>query len=490
VASGPITEVQKLLLEDNRLVIDIYNALHGITGPYYVDETVPVYGVRSSQFMDVPSVTRLVFDLNGAAEYSVALSADRTQLTVSFSENEMTNVSFNSNGLTDSITINGTGIPLVQVYPAYNPDRYVISVNNASTDIIRTDSVNGAYVSQMNVFQSIGSGVQIDAFVRGSWPSYDIVENGNSVTVNFFANTLTGLEYNYMTREIRLAKTAQFDINSVRHEDDYTHGRYTLTFPVDAQAAWGRGELNINDNYIDSLRLETNAGRTQLIISESRVLVFTVQDAGDAYIVKAHLPRDIYDNIVVIDPGHGGSHPGSTSQSIEEKEIDLAISQKLMTLFESDTNIKAYATRVDDSLTIEPEARPPWANALGDMFVSIHCNAVERNSVANGTEVYWYPHDNDSYLGFSSERFAGIINERLKAMLPQISNRGLRTDMLTVLHYTTIPAVLCELGFLTNANDAALLSDDSFQWQIAWALYYGIQDAFNVYRPYRGTILW
>jgi N-acetylmuramoyl-L-alanine amidase len=75
-------------------------------------------------------------------------------------------------------------------------------------------------------------------------------------------------------------------------------------------------------------------------------------------------------------------------------------------------------------------------------------------------------------------------------MLPQINNRGLRTDMLTVLHYTTIPAVLCELGFLTNAGDAALLTDDSFQWQIAWALYYGIQDAFNVYKPYRGSLMW
>jgi N-acetylmuramoyl-L-alanine amidase len=143
---------------------------------------------------------------------------------------------------------------------------------------------------------------------------------------------------------------------------------------------------------------------------------------------------------------------------------------------------------VDDSITMTAEERPPWGNALGDIYVSIHCNATERNSEPNGTEVYWYPHENDAMLGFTSQQFAEIMDNRFENML-NIANRGTKEDMLIELHYTTIPAILCEMGFLTNPGDAAKLSDDAFQWQIAWALYYGIQDAFNVYRPARG-LLW
>jgi len=71
-ASSPITDVDHFLLYDNRLVVDIYNAVSSLSGPFVAGG--PVSEVRSSQFSRDPYITRVVFDLVGAVEFSVSLS--------------------------------------------------------------------------------------------------------------------------------------------------------------------------------------------------------------------------------------------------------------------------------------------------------------------------------------------------------------------------------------------------------------------------------
>ncbi len=190
VSSGPISEVQKTLLPDNRLIIDIYNALNRLEGPFDLHGSVPISGLRASQFMDYPSVTRIVFDVTGAAEYSVMLSDDRTRLTVSFEQNGMNESRITSNGVSDSLTITGSRVPLVQVYPGDLPNQFIINVDKP---VFSADGVgsyfNGAFINQAEYSETPNGGGRILLYLN-EIPSFNVTEGINSVTVNFYKNTI------------------------------------------------------------------------------------------------------------------------------------------------------------------------------------------------------------------------------------------------------------------------------------------------------------
>jgi N-acetylmuramoyl-L-alanine amidase len=166
-----------------------------------------------------------------------------------------------------------------------------------------------------------------------------------------------------------------------------------------------------------------------------------------------------------------------------EKEINLNISKKVTELFESHPYIKVYATRTED-VTLAREARAVFANGIGDMFISIHANAMTGNALPNGIETWYWPHSNDAQIGLSCINLAEIINRNL-VQATGAFNRGLKTDDLVVLRETRIPAVLVEVGFMTNPAELAKLITEAYQWQIAQGIYRGIVEAFNRYTPIR-----
>ena len=103
------------------------------------------------------------------------------------------------------------------------------------------------------------------------------------------------------------------------------------------------------------------------------------------------------------------------------------------------------------------------ANEWGaDLFISIHCNAF--NEIANGVETLTYPSDTEGY------KLAECIQNQILDTFEELTDRGLkaRTD-LAVLNGTDMPAVLVEMAFIDNPDDAILLRDrqDDFARAIA-----------------------
>jgi N-acetylmuramoyl-L-alanine amidase len=122
---------------------------------------------------------------------------------------------------------------------------------------------------------------------------------------------------------------------------------------------------------------------------------------------------------------------------------------------------------------------------VGDIFVSIHVNAVRGgNTAIHGTETFFWAGEHDEILGFSGEELAEIMQRNMVAAMGSY-DRGIKSDHMVVLREATIPAVLCEVGFMTNPAEAARLATEEYQWQIAWGLYNGIREAFSVYTPRR-----
>jgi N-acetylmuramoyl-L-alanine amidase len=170
--------------------------------------------------------------------------------------------------------------------------------------------------------------------------------------------------------------------------------------------------------------------------------------------------------LVVIDAGHGGKDPGAISVlGYYEKTVDLAVARKVASLLRQ-RGVRVEMTRTGDSYP-ELEDRANIANRLNaDLFVSIHADSSPKSStrgftiyVANGASE-------------ASHRAADALEDSMAET--GLTDRGTQTANYRVLVETTGPAVLIELGYLTNRHEAALLRDDAFQDRLAEAIANGI----------------
>jgi N-acetylmuramoyl-L-alanine amidase len=201
---------------------------------------------------------------------------------------------------------------------------------------------------------------------------------------------------------------------------------------------------------------------------------------------------------VVIDPGHGGSDAGIVSPTgVPEKEIALAIAQRVKRILEEDAKMEVHLTREDDRF-LTADARTELANGWSpDIFVSIHCNGWFEPGM-KGFSVGVHPGGGVAEEGLlrwgtrpqraveDSELLAEVILEGLERDLGG-PNRGLKHESYAALEGATMPAVHVECGFLTNRDEGASLSNPDRQEGIASALALAIQEYRAALRDGRGS---
>lgn len=169
---------------------------------------------------------------------------------------------------------------------------------------------------------------------------------------------------------------------------------------------------------------------------------------------------------VVIDAGHGGKDPGAEGASErEEKEFTLEISKKVEKLLQNEPQITPIMTRTEDRY-LSLNDRAEFANALGaDLFISLHGNTYE--TPISGTETYYW-HD-------YSAAFAEVMHEHV-IQGTRLPDRNVRKEPFRVLKETTMPAVLLELGYLSNPADEKIMLTEEFQDRVAQYIVFGLKD--------------
>ncbi len=279
-----------------------------------------------------------------------------------------------------------------------------------------------------------------------------------------------------------IKKGSNFNID-ITEIDNYQNHEYIINTSCDLSKALSQGKYTINNALIDYVEI-THSSTTTIKIKEKKVLAYNIIENTEYICINPIAPNQKYSKIVVIDPGHGGKDPGaeSSGNDLTEKDLTLSIAKKTVDLIEKDKKIKAYATRLDDIYYTRPE-RVNFANELGDLFISIHMNSFSGEK-ANGTEVWYYPHNNDSSIGISCEDIAAILQKNLTANLKS-TDRGIKSTDYDVLCLTKIPAALCEIGFITNPAEAAKLKTDEYKNLAADAIYKSIIEIFEKYTPQR-----
>ncbi len=182
---------------------------------------------------------------------------------------------------------------------------------------------------------------------------------------------------------------------------------------------------------------------------------------------------------IVIDSGHGFFDAGKTGiNGAQEKDINLAIAKKLKNnLLQQGYEVRM--TREDDDVLYDgsrPDTkqedmkkRVALMNDQGClMAVSIHQNSFTEEKY-KGAQVFYYTGSEES------RRLAASIQQSFVELLDDTNTRQEKANSdYYLLKKTTVPAVICECGFLSNGEEAALLVTDEYQEKAAWAITVGI----------------
>lgn len=233
------------------------------------------------------------------------------------------------------------------------------------------------------------------------------------------------------------------------------------------------------------IKLDEGQPMTRFAITFDKLYVPELLEDEDNYYISLRRPKDVYNKILVIDIGHGGRDAGTFSgdSKVFEKDTVLDFGLKLKEIFDKQSEIKVYFTRLKD-VYLYRRPRADLANGLeADFFLSIHNNnytvlgtPVNFNAV-RGSEIHY----NEKIKGrrVSSKRFATlIINNICKAV--DTKNRGaVKGSELYVLGHTNMPSALVEIGFLTNEEDLKLIQDNEKMKVCAEAVYSAIVQAFQ-----------
>ena len=172
---------------------------------------------------------------------------------------------------------------------------------------------------------------------------------------------------------------------------------------------------------------------------------------------------------IVLDPGHGGNDGGTVGvRKTEEKELTLKTAEILSHHLNA-AGAEVVMTRQSDTY-VDLRKRVTGSHQAGaDAFVSIHYDAIDDSSVSGFTS--YYQHDYQQEL-------ANYLNAGLGEKV-NLHDRGVQRGNYLVLRENRQPAVLVELGFLSNFNEERVLTTTQFREQAALGLYTGLINYFD-----------
>ncbi|MEB8124750.1 N-acetylmuramoyl-L-alanine amidase [Staphylococcus succinus] len=176
--------------------------------------------------------------------------------------------------------------------------------------------------------------------------------------------------------------------------------------------------------------------------------------------------KPLKDKIIVLDPGHGGSDQGASSNTKKhsrEKVYTLKTAKELKSLLEKEGAVVNMTREADEYVTLEQR------NIKGDAYISIHNDSL-KSAKANGSTVYWYK-DNQEAL---AETISATLQK--KALL---TSKGARQENYQVLRQTDVPAVLLELGYISNPTDEDMITDKLHRHILEKAVVDGLRSYFS-----------
>lgn len=172
---------------------------------------------------------------------------------------------------------------------------------------------------------------------------------------------------------------------------------------------------------------------------------------------------------VVIDAGHGGSDCGAMRNGAQEKHITLDVAKRVEKLLKQQ-GYDVLMTRTGDVFVSLADRVEYSEEYEPDIFVSIHVNS-STSDTSKGVETHYYHQE--------SLPLAQVVHASLASAIPESPNRGLFKSKFYVINHTTAPAILMEIGFISNMEERGQLLSETRKQNTAKAIVEGINNYFK-----------
>lgn len=462
-------QVLNLHINNSYAETDTFNASGNLTG---LVSAVTNYNDLS---------TDIVFNLTNAdTGYALSLSDDRCTLYVTLYPNYITNIEAGIMSGKEYVKI--TGVKPLNVNLTEEGNYLSLQMPN---------TVNGAgdnyLYTALNHLQSVqstsqGTNAANVVLERTQGAEYTVSASNNTYLITF-NNTVPDANTEY---SLNIKVPQEVFYSEITNEDLYYKNQIIIRIPGDYRDFYNSNPLSSTNSVVKSVSVGYKNSMTEITITTTKLQGYKLYDLNGTVGVVIGNPKDIYKNIVVLDAGHGGTDPGAMRKlngvTINEKDVNFKIMYELTQKYfnAEGSEIKAYYSRYDDT-KVDLYARADFTKTVGaDLFVSLHMNA-NNSSSPKGTEIYYTgSNKSTSCNGLNSKILANMFLNSLPAKVGT-DKRYIADKSLAVCRTNTVPAILVELGFMSNPSDLALMVKPDFQEKTAKAIYETLCEVFSAY---------
>lgn len=373
-----------------------------------------------------------------------------------------------------------------------NPLRYVVDIPNA---LLNTTT------NELNVGSEYISKVRFSQFTTNPNSVRIVVDLNKDTNIThgydsgFFTLSITDSPSNI--KKIGASKKTDGDevvitSNTVLATDPFVlYNPYRIVFDF-YNTSCSASSFTYSGNYIEKIQFYEHSDKTRVTVTAKENAGYTYEADGTTFRIRVTKPsltptpapigsgtEAKYKKLIVLDPGHGGTEPGTLGQIdgevvIQEKELNLKISNKVLKILK-EKGYNVIATRTTDKY-VGLTTRADIANsANADLFVSIHNNSFE-NPSAKGTLTMYAYDDPKTDQNISGKTIASIMQKELVKGTEGYDRGLLKNPQIVVIRKTEMPAILVECLFMSNPEDMAELLKESRLDQIAEHIAKGIEN--------------
>ncbi len=474
----------------SKSTVDIQNQILDLhINNSYINSDIEDYsldGILSDTVSGTTNYTELSADISfnlayPNTNYELSISDDKCTLYLTLYPNYLTNITAGTKNGNDYVQI--TGMKDFTVDLTENDNLISLQIPNAINGIDEKYLVT-ALTSLQSVRSTNITGNTASIILEKSETSeYTVTQKGNTYLITFNDEKDTDENQDY---DLQIKLPGDIYYSDITHEDRYYKNQIAIILPGDYRDFYNSNALESSNSVVSNISVSYKNYNTEIVISTSKLQGYKLTDL-DGYIgVILGNPQDIYKNIVVLDAGHGGTDPGAIRKlngvTINEKDINFKIMYQLTQKYfnADDSEIKAYYSRYDNT-KVNLYERAAFAKKVGaDLFVSLHMNA-NNSSSPKGTEIYYCGTNKATTAnGLTSKILANMFLNSLPDKIGT-AKRYVSNQNYVVVRENTVPAILIELGFMSNSSDLKLMTNSSFQNKSAKAIYDILCDVFNAY---------
>ncbi|WP_026895484.1 N-acetylmuramoyl-L-alanine amidase family protein [Clostridiisalibacter paucivorans] len=507
--TGPITHKAMYLEDPYRLVIDVPNSNlslidNDLNGEKLFEKEVnkyPIKEIRASQFSINPDTTRLVIELDRYVGYNIQNSQDNKKLTISF-ENQLEDITLEEIDGREAVVIHNTNKPEYNMMRLANPDRIVIDMldsfledKNYEYDI-HNDYIKGVRTSQFEPDSFYDTKdkivrVVLDIEDLDERPNFETEILDNRLIVYVDDSKIDGIDYKMENGEALISIESD---RQTKYYASYDRNRNTMEIeaPKDKINIKDGVEL-VDDELVKDIKVEGQGDFKRISIRFKDDISYDIKSASITDDIEIGFMKDNQqlpgeqghrDKIIVIDPGHGGKHPGTIAPTTgyKEKELTLKVALKLEKRLK-ELGFKTVLTRDKDEYVGLYERTDIANDADADAFVSIHFNAMPSTSEGYkdiaGIQTLYCPAYNSDVKQGDNYPFAETMHNALLKGLGMNDKGILKKPTIVVVRESKMVAALVELGFVTNPAEEKKIVTDKYHDEAVEALANGLLEYFK-----------